>query len=205
MNSMTQPSKPASQLTQPVPVKPTDAAIQERQTLRQYLLQQRRAFTDAQRQLLDQRIRDRIAVWCRTQLPPSLGVYWPIQGEPDLLPLYPELQKLGIQLCLPSVPGRDQPLQFLSWQPGDAMVLDPYKIPIPQHQQIVPVPAAMLIPCVGFNAQGYRLGYGGGFYDRTLLAWPDRIAIGVAYQQALIEFTPTIHDIAMQQVMTEAE
>lgn len=207
MNSMTQPSKPASQFTDSAPIRPAeiDHAAQVRQSLRQQLLQQRRAIHIEQRRLWDQRIGEQVRAWCVKQRPPSLGIYWPIQGEADLLPIYPELHALGIALCLPLVLERNQPLQFLSWQPNTAMTLDAYKIPVPQHQQLVPVPAAMLIPCVGFNAKNYRLGYGGGFYDRTLLASPDRIAIGIAYQQALTSFTPDAHDIPMSTIITEAE
>jgi len=211
MNSMTQPSKPASQLTQQATIQATkqattmatDSAKSSRIELRQRLLQQRRAITESDRARWDQSIRDQISAWCDTHRPTSLGIYWPIQAEPDLLTLYPALHQIGIQLSLPCAATRDQALQFLSWQPGAAMTLDQYRIPIPQQRIIVPTPQVLLIPCVGFNADRFRLGYGGGFYDRTLAVWPNCIALGIAYQQALSVFTADPHDIKMHQIITE--
>lgn len=204
MNSMTQPPKPASQLAQQADTNPAHRLKTQRIELRQRLLQERRAITEANRAEWDQSIRDQIAEWCEFHLPTTLGIYWPIQAEPDLLALYPALHQMGIQLSLPYAATPDQPLQFLSWQPGAAMTLDQYRIAIPQQRTIVSMPQVLLIPCVGFNADRFRLGYGGGFYDRTLAAWPECIALGIAYQQALSVFTVDAHDIAMHQIITES-
>lgn len=210
MNSMTQPSKPASQLGQQSEANPADISApaspttMQRVDLRQILLQNRRAIPLKLRAGWDQSIRHQIAAWCETHQPNTLGIYWPIQGEPDLTPLYPSLHQSGIRLSLPVAVGREQPLQYVDWQPDEAMMPDQYQIPTPQRPRPVPVPDVILIPCVGFNADRFRLGYGGGFYDRTLATWPDRIALGVAYQQALSVFTADSHDIAMHHIFTES-
>lgn len=174
-----------------------------RTELRKFLLQQRGAIDPLRRQAWDARIAQRVLAWCRQHQLTSLGVYWPIQGEPDLLDCYQQLSELGLQLALPLVSGKHRPLHFLAWQPGDAMTTDEYGIPVPAQRERRLNPAALLIPCVGFNAQGYRLGYGGGYYDCTLALAPRPLALGVAYQLLRAEFAPGAHDIALDSILTE--
>ena len=95
------------------------------------------------------------------------------------------------------------PLQFVAWQVGDEMVSDEYGIAVPLRREKILKPEAMLIPCVGFNARHFRLGYGGGFYDRSLAVAPQTWAIGVAYQCLQSEFSEGQHDIAMHLILTE--
>ncbi|GAC1408701.1 MAG: hypothetical protein NVSMB6_08020 [Burkholderiaceae bacterium] len=132
----------------------------------------------------------------------TLGVFWPIRGEPDLRPLYEELAAAGMALALPQMVDGQFLLRFHAWEPGSAVVLDRWGIATPANT--VPVtPEALLIPCVGFNAQGVRLGYGGGFYDRTLAFLPRPRAIGIAYELARATFDGDLHDIPMDVVLTE--
>jgi 5-formyltetrahydrofolate cyclo-ligase len=188
-------------MTQPSPsAKPPP---QTRAHLRKTLLDQRRNTLATQRQSWDERIAAKLMDWCRQQKPISLGVFWPIQAEPDLLNCYPKLQELGIQLALPWVQKKAQALTFLLWTPGDSMSTDEYGIPVPTQREHIIQPASLLIPCVGFNANNYRLGYGGGYYDRTLSIAPRPQAIGIAYHQGLADFVAQTHDIPMDLIITE--
>jgi 5-formyltetrahydrofolate cyclo-ligase len=174
--------------------------------LRRHLLQARRAVSAELRAVWGQAIAARLQQWCGQHQPRSMGVYWPIQAEPDLLALYPALAASGIQLALPVVQGKDAPLTFIPWAPGDVMKKDAYGIPIPALRDKPVWPEVLLIPCVGFNPGKYRLGYGGGYYDRTLAAVPGSrppATIGIAYQSGLAEFGHEPHDAALDFVITE--
>jgi len=132
----------------------------------------------------------------------TLGVYWPIHGEPDLHDFYENFASVNMCLALPDVMGPQLPLQFLAWAPGDALIVGNQGIATPTKR--VPIlPQALLIPCVAFNSDNFRLGYGGGFYDRTLLQSPQITAIGVAYSCTRTSFTAAAHDIAMDVMITE--
>ncbi len=168
-----------------------------RRLLRHLLRQKRQQLAADQKLILDEIIGKQLLAWCDEHQPVSLGVYWPIQSEPDLRPYYLQLQRAGVQLALPLVVAKDQPLSFLDWQEGDEMSVDTYGIAIPGHGRQVSQPAVLVIPCLGWNVSGYRLGYGGGFYDRTLVRQPRSTAIGIAYACTLADFAVEEHDIPM--------
>ncbi len=117
---------------------------------------------------------------------------------------YAALAELGVQLALPVVTAKAVPLRFACWNPGDPLIKDAMDIAIPTSPQCWVQPQALLIPCVGFNTHRLRLGYGGGFYDRTLATAPRPIAIGVAYADALTAFDSGPHDVALDGIITEA-
>lgn len=169
----------------------------QRKALRQYLLQRRAEVDALQRQTWDSSLGAHLISWCQQHQPKSMGVYWPIKAEPDFREIYPELTRSGIQLALPMVTAPNQALTFLQWQLDDDTELDRYGIPVPKNKQAIVQPEVLLIPCVGFNAQGFRLGYGGGFYDRTLAQARPRVAIGIAYPISLADFAAQEHDVAM--------
>jgi len=152
---------------------------------------------------MDSRIGERLKAWCVDHPFRTLGVYWPIRGEPDLRNVYEELFANGMKLALPVVTGKDAPLRFIAWTPGDAMQKDQYGIGIPASG-IEVRPDAVLVPCVGFNEQRFRLGYGGGFYDRTLAQAPRPVAVGIAYASSLTAFEADAFDIALDRVITES-
>jgi 5-formyltetrahydrofolate cyclo-ligase len=133
-----------------------------------------------------------------------LGVYWPLRGEADLHPAYLELAADGVPLALPVVLARDAALGFAEWIPGEAMVKDAMGVAVPAELRMVARPPALLVPCLGFNAEGFRLGYGGGYYDRTLEAQPRPLAVGIAYACQLASFASAPHDVALDLVLTEA-
>lgn len=152
---------------------------------------------------MDAAIGERVMAWWSTHRAGTLGVYWPIRGEPDLRETYANLAAQGARLALPIVLDEDLPLRFIEWKPGDAMTRDVYGVAIPLTGAEVQ-PDALLIPCVGFNAQRFRLGYGGGFYDRTLAGSERPVAIGIGYECGRADFEPGVHDIALDTVITEA-
>lgn len=175
----------------------------DRAALRKTLIGLRRNADAALRQRWDGAISQQLLDWCLQHRPGSLGVFWPIQAEPDLLASYPLLQEMGIQLALPLVQAKAAPLLFLEWAPGQPMDRDEYGIPVPSQREKIIAPEVLLIPCVGFNAARFRLGYGGGFYDRTLAQQPRPTTLGIAYQLAQTEFTEDAHDVAMDGIITE--
>ena len=105
---------------------------------------------------------------------------------------------------LPVVTGPEQPLLFRAWQPDCAMTEDRYGIATPVEGAFI-VPEVLLIPVNAFDAQGYRLGYGGGFFDRTLAALrPRPLAIGVGFELARVDtIHPCAHDTRLDAVVTE--
>jgi 5-formyltetrahydrofolate cyclo-ligase len=136
--------------------------------------------------------------------PQSIGFYWPFRGEYDPRPLMRTLHGLGVRLLLPVVVEWARPLVFREWRPGMRMVPGIWGIPVPAEGEAV-LPDAVVAPLVGFDPQGYRLGYGGGYYDRTLAALPARpLAIGAGFDLSGLEtIHPQPHDISMDLIVTE--
>lgn len=133
-----------------------------------------------------------------------LAFCWPIRNEYDARHLAKTLREGGALTALPVVVAPKTPLVFREWHPGVALAKGPLDIPYPVGSAEL-VPRAVLLPMNGWDAQGYRLGYGGGFFDRTLAALDPRPqVIGVSYEMARL---PTIHpqawDIPVDYVVTE--
>lgn len=135
----------------------------------------------------------------------TIGLYAPFRAEFDPLPLAPTLIAAGRRIALPAIIDRASPLEYRLWQPGTALVPGMLDIPVPQERTIAH-PQIVLVPVVGFDAANYRLGYGGGFFDRTLAALEPRpVAIGVGFELSrLATIEPQPHDIALDLVVTEA-
>ncbi len=130
--------------------------------------------------------------------------YWPFRGEPNLLPWLEGLDARGIACCLPVVVATRSPLVFRPWRRGMPMVQGVWNIPVPADGPNV-VPDIVLAPVVGFDNACYRLGNGGGYFDRTLAA-PERrpLVVGVGFAQLRIRtIYPQPHDIPMDVVVTE--
>lgn len=170
--------------------------------LRRALLANRQAIAPKVRRQWDAQIAARLVAWWEAHRAPTLGVYWPIRGEPDLRPAYVDLASRGVQLALPVVVAKDAPLKFIAWEMGDEMTKDAFGVAIPTGDAEV-MPSALLIPCVGFNERYYRLGYGGGFYDRTLALSPRPRTVGIGYACTFAAFDADTHDIALDTVITE--
>lgn len=134
----------------------------------------------------------------------TISGWWPIKAELDLRFWLAGLAARGAAAALPLVVERGRPLAFRPWAPGAPMVRGFWNIPVPAEGPEVR-PDVVLAPVVGFDAAGYRLGYGGGYFDRTLAALAPRPrAIGVGLEAARIAtIHPQPHDIPMQAVVTE--
>jgi 5-formyltetrahydrofolate cyclo-ligase len=133
-----------------------------------------------------------------------IGFYWPIRGEYDARKLVGALISQGARAAMPVVIQKGAPLVFRNWHPASRMENGFWDIPVPAEDDRV-IPNALLVPLVGFDDGGYRLGYGGGYYDRTLASFPNRpVAIGVGYELAHLEtIYPQPHDIPMSAIVTE--
>ncbi|BBU59469.1 5-formyltetrahydrofolate cyclo-ligase (plasmid) [Mameliella alba] len=131
--------------------------------------------------------------------------YWPIKGEPDLRPLMVELHEAGMTVALPLVETKAAPLTFRRWTPETRMVRGDWNIPVPPAGAPKVTPGIALAPLVGWSAEGYRLGYGGGYFDRTLAALtPKPFVIGIGLQEAwLATIYPQAHDIPLDLIVTE--
>ena len=134
----------------------------------------------------------------------KLAFCWPIKGEYDARHLVRTLRELGALTALPVVVAPKQPLVFREWHPGVEMAMGALDIPYPVNSPDV-VPDAVLLPMNGWDAGGYRLGYGAGFFDRTLVNFSMKPAvIGISYELSKMD---TIHpqswDIPMDWVVTE--
>ena len=187
--------------------KPESATLDgvDKAALRRALMNARRAIPNDARNSLDSAIAAMLFAWWQSNQVQSLGVYWPIQNEPDLRSAYEMLAAQGVQLALPIVDQRDAPLRYAAWTPGDPVVKDALGITIPAINKVSMLPEALLIPCVGFNPARFRLGYGGGFYDRTLAISPRPLAVGIAYASSSATFPAAPHDIPMDVLITEAQ
>ena len=133
-----------------------------------------------------------------------VGCYWPIRGEPDLRPWLGSLVERGADCALPVVVAKGQPLEFHRWRPGERLVAGSLEHP-GAGGPVPVVPDLVIAPLVGFDAGCYRLGYGGGFFDRTLAGLRGRVqAIGVGYASArLATIFPQWHDVPMDLLVTE--
>ena len=135
----------------------------------------------------------------------TLSMYWPIKGEPDLRPLMARLHSAGVTIALPHVETKAAPLVFRLWTPETKMVRGDWNIPVPPADAKQVTPDIALAPLMGWDGEHYRLGYGGGYFDRTLAVLdPALFKIGIGYATArLPTIYPQPHDIAMDLILTE--
>jgi 5,10-methenyltetrahydrofolate synthetase len=183
---------------------------EEKKALRQRLVAQRLNMPDRLRRgdLLQQVLR----IWLVGRPDTIIGAYWPIKGEFDPLPALhrwkedgelldePQLRRIG----LPVVDKVNQTLKFHAWFPGCPMEEDAFGIPKPKDTEIV-VPTLLFVPCVGYGVGGYRLGYGGGFYDRTLAQLrPKPYTAGLGFAAGFLpNFEPEPHDVPLDAILNE--
>ena len=136
-----------------------------------------------------------------------VSAYRPIFSELDVSPLMLALHERGVPLCVPVIDGADMPLSFRVWTPDSAMIVGAFGAEIPENP-VETVPTLLIAPMLSFDRRIYRLGYGGGFYDRTLeklRAERGAVAVGYAYaaqEVAEVPIEPT--DQRLEAVVTEA-
>jgi 5-formyltetrahydrofolate cyclo-ligase len=133
-----------------------------------------------------------------------LAFCWPIKGEYDARHLARTLRGRGALTALPVVVAPKTALIFREWHPGIVLAKGPLDIPYPANSQQL-TPDAVLLPMNGWDTQGYRLGYGGGFFDRTLAALEKKpLTIGISYEMAKLDtIYPQAWDVPMDYVVTE--
>jgi 5,10-methenyltetrahydrofolate synthetase len=176
----------------------------DKKTLRRQLQLERMNLVDRHRRAMQ--LQEVLRVWLATRGDRAIGAYWPIKGEFDALPaLYrwsevDEERRIG----LPVIDRESQRLSFHVWYPGCEMEEDAYGIPKPKGTPAFS-PTLLLVPCVGYGPGGLRLGYGGGFYDRTLAALNARpFTAGLAYTNAYVPWlSAEPHDVPLDAILTE--
>jgi 5-formyltetrahydrofolate cyclo-ligase len=176
-----------------------------RDRLRRECIAARQAMPAALRAAHEARILALLWEWFAHQPVGSVGFCWPIRAEVDCQPLILRLLAVGWQAAMPVVVERDAPMCFFAWDPVVPMTEDPHGIPVPLSAE-VPVPSVLLLPLVAYDAAGYRLGYGGGYFDRTLARCSTRpVTLGVGYALGRVDsIHPAAHDIPLDIVVTEA-
>ncbi len=146
----------------------------------------------------------RVAQWLAHADARALAFYWPVRGEPDLRnPVADWLAGDARRVAaLPVIAG--ETLEFHQWRPDGMVQAGAFGIPVPAHGRVVQ-PDCLLIPCVGFDRARHRLGYGGGYYDRTfatLVPWP--LAVGIAFDATRVDtIAPQPHDMQLDVVLTD--
>ena len=174
-----------------------------RKEARQKMLAARAAIAQPARAALSERLIAQLMPVLEGR-PQPISFYWPIKAEPDLRPLMRALDAADIAVCLPVAIKLGEPLRFRPWRKGCAMERGFWDIPVPATTEEVD-PRTLIAPIVGFDAESYRLGYGGGFFDRTLAQYgADARAIGIGYSMfQLPTIHPQPHDVRMSAIVTE--
>jgi len=171
--------------------------------LRRELIAARKAISADVKAQADERIASKLLAWLDAHQVAVLGAYLPMAGEPDLTSLYATLPARGIQVAMPVVLEKNQPLHFVHWQAGDALTRDASGTLAPTDRKRFVKPDAILAPCVGYNDARYRLGYGGGYFDRTLAQSPRSLAVGIAYAITKADFPAEAFDIPLDVILTD--
>ena len=175
----------------------------ERKLQRARLIETRHALD--RRQQLETALQRRVADWLRQADVHAVGFYFPVHGEPDLREviaqwLAPDARRVA---ALPVIAGKL--LEFHAWTADAPMQAGEFGIPFPAQGRVVQ-PECLLVPCVGFDEHRFRIGFGGGYYDRTLAAfmpWPR--VVGIAFEATRLDsIDPQPHDVKMDAVITDA-
>lgn len=173
-----------------------------RRAERQLLYAERRALAVSDRATGDAEIMHQLDEVLGDPAGRTIAGYWPIRGEPDIRHWMTQAHERGARIAMPVIVERDAPLAFHSWSPGCAMERGVWNIPVPQHVEPV-VPDVVIAPLLGVDAALFRLGNGGGYYDRTLIRLPtSRMVIGVGHGFARIAtIFPMPWDVPMDVVL----
>lgn len=175
----------------------------------------------AQRQQDSEAICDRLSRWLdavtsTVTMPagsgrlPTVAGFWPLAGEPDLTTALRALDARGIQIALPVMTGPGLPLEFHRWRQDDALQAGPFGVMQPARGQPLH-PDLILAPLLGYTRKADRIGYGAGFYDRTLAAMQNAghlpLAIGIGWREGLIDtvadaYEPQGHDMPLAAILT---
>jgi 5,10-methenyltetrahydrofolate synthetase len=176
----------------------------DKKLLRRQLQAERQSLIDRHQRSVH--LQEVLRVWLVGRSETTIGAYWPIKGEFDALPaLYRWTEGgPGRRIGLPVIDRTTRQLRFHVWFPGCPMEEDAFGIPKPKDTEAFE-PQLLLVPCVGFGPGGLRLGYGGGFYDRTLATLQPRpVTVGVGYSHGFVPWLqPEPHDVPLDAVLTD--
>jgi 5,10-methenyltetrahydrofolate synthetase len=176
----------------------------DKKLLRRQLQAERQTLID--RHLRAMHLQEVLRVWLVQRPDSAIGAYWPIKGEFDALPALFRWTEGGEnrRIGLPVIEKTTKQLAFHVWYPGCEMEDDAYGIPKPKDTPTFE-PSLLLVPCVGFGPKGVRLGYGGGFYDRTLATLnPRPYTVGLAYANGFVPWlSAEPHDVPLDAILTE--
>jgi len=185
----------------------TTAADEQKAALRASALKARSELAESTRTAAGQAIAAEGAALVARHRPKRVSLFVSVRGEIDTLPLARRLAAQGVRLCLPVIVKKAAPLVFRDWRPGDALEDKPFGLKEPPAGVAEVTPDFVFVPLAAFDAAGGRLGYGGGFYDRTLqqLRAKERVvAVGLAFAAQEVEAVPTLeHDAPLDGVLTE--
>lgn len=176
-----------------------------RRDQRQKLIGARRALDPGDRAARNTAIDESLEIAFADAGGAVIGFCWPFAAEPEPRFAVRRWREAGSRAALPVVVAPRMPLEFREWFPGAPMERGVYDIPYPTGTDIL-APEVALVPVNGFDRRGFRLGYGGGFFDRTLAVMQPRpVCIGLGYEIArLATIHPQPHDIPFDFVVTEA-
>jgi 5-formyltetrahydrofolate cyclo-ligase len=169
---------------------------------RRALITTREALSPMTREAAEKIIRQRVRDWLQSLSVQTVAGYLPTRGEVDLRALLTLLRRDGIKIALPVAEQTEAPLVFRQWDGEALSERDVAGMRAPLHGARLE-PQAILVPCVGFTDNRYRLGYGGGYYDRTLAKWPGVPAAGIAFMVQRTNFVPDEHDVPLSIIITE--
>jgi 5,10-methenyltetrahydrofolate synthetase len=176
----------------------------DKKTLRRQLQAERQTLIDRHQRSMH--LQEVLRVWLVGRDDAAIGAYWPIKGEFDALPALYRWSEADAKrrIGLPVMDKLTKQLRFHVWYPGCAMEEDAYGIPKPKDTPTFE-PTLLLVPCVGYGPKGLRLGYGGGFYDRTLATLQPRpYTAGLAYSHGWLPWLqPEPHDVPLDAVLTD--
>lgn len=179
--------------------------VAARVMLRRAMIAARQAIPAVAHRAASEHIRAHLADLLLPLPAATIGFCAAIRAEVDCGPLVVRLIAAGWRAAMPVVVAADAPLAFRRWSADAPMTTDPYGIPVPATEA-VPAPQVLLLPLVAFDTAGYRLGYGGGYFDRTLAACTPRPrTIGVGFERCVVEsIGPEGHDIPLDWIVTES-
>ena len=177
-----------------------------RAALRRAAIAAREALAPAEQARLSALLEGHLEREFARRAPGLVAFCWPIRNEFDARPLVGRLLAQGWRACMPVVEAVAAPMRFRPWTPDTAMARDPFGIPVPASGAQAEAPDLVLLPLVAFDAAGYRLGYGGGYFDRTLAALlPRPTTCGVGFELArTASIRPQPHDVPLDAIATEA-
>jgi len=185
-------------------VKTWDEVREWRKRTREALIAARLALRVKTLQSKGEKAKHKLLACVNLRQYPVLGIYWSMRGEIDVRDIARQHIEAGGSVGLPVVVEKKAPVEFWRWRPGMGMRRGVWNIPIPVKREVL-TPDACIVPLVGFDEEKYRLGYGGGYYDRTLAALAKRpFCVGLGYAEArLPSIFPQPHDIPMNTIVTD--